>query len=441
MFPSRFRYEAPRSLDEAIGLLHDTDDAKVLAGGQSLMPMLNFRLARPAALVDVNRVAALAYVREDDGVVAFGAMTRQRTIEFSPMVAARLPLLREATRWVGHLPIRSRGTIGGSIAHADPSAEYPAVLTALGGEVIVQGPRGRRTVKAADLFEGYLTTSLGPEELLVEVRLPAMPAGAGYAFEEFARRHGDFAIVGIAAMVVRDGARCAVAAARGRGDPRARRPRRRRGGGGRRPRGRARRPGRRRPRLGGVPPPSDRRPDRPRAEARDRGGDVVTETPIRLTVNGVPRTGQCVVRKLLVDFLREDLALTGTHVGCEHGICGACTVLVNGQAARSCLMLAVQADGAEITTVEGLMQNGALHPLQAAFRRHHGLQCGFCTPGMLLTALDLLRVKPDPTEAEIREGLSAVLCRCTGYHGIVKAVQAAAPELRAAAPWPDRRSP
>ena len=127
------------------------------------------------------------------------------------MVAARLPLLREATRWVGHLPIRSRGTIGGSIAHADPSAEYPAVLTALGGEVIVQGPRGRRTVKAADLFEGYLTTSLGPEELLVEVRLPAMPAGAGYAFEEFARRHGDFAIVGIAAMVVRDGARCAVA--------------------------------------------------------------------------------------------------------------------------------------------------------------------------------------------------------------------------------------
>ena len=212
MKPPRFEYHAAHSVDEAVELLgRYGGDAKVLAGGQSLMPMLNFRLARPAALVDVNRVAALAYVREDDGVVAFGAMTRQRTIEFSPMVAARLPLLREATRWVGHLPIRSRGTIGGSIAHADPSAEYPAVLTALGGEVIVQGPRGRRTVKAADLFEGYLTTSLGPEELLVEVRLPAMPAGAGYAFEEFARRHGDFAIVGIAAMVVRDGARCAVA--------------------------------------------------------------------------------------------------------------------------------------------------------------------------------------------------------------------------------------
>jgi aerobic-type carbon monoxide dehydrogenase small subunit (CoxS/CutS family) len=154
------------------------------------------------------------------------------------------------------------------------------------------------------------------------------------------------------------------------------------------------------------------------------------EVPVRLTVNGVPREGRCPPRKLLVDFLREDLGLTGTHVGCEHGICGACTVLVDGEAARSCLMLAVQADGAAITTVEGLMRDGALHPLQQAFRDHHGLQCGFCTPGMLLTALDLLRAKPDPTEAEVREGLSAVLCRCTGYHGIVKAVQAAATLLR-----------
>jgi aerobic carbon-monoxide dehydrogenase small subunit len=156
----------------------------------------------------------------------------------------------------------------------------------------------------------------------------------------------------------------------------------------------------------------------------------MTNVTVRLTVNGAAREGRCAPRKLLVDFLREDLALTGTHVGCEHGICGACTILVDGEAARSCLMLAVQADGAEITTVEGLMKDGVLHPLQEAFRQHHGLQCGFCTPGMLLTALDLLRVKPEPTEADVREGLSAVLCRCTGYHGIVKAVQAAAPVLR-----------
>src|SRR5262245_32982957 len=212
MKPPRFDYHAPQSIDQAVALLaRYGGDAKVLAGGQSLMPMLNFRLARPAALVDVNRVAALAYIREDNGTVAFGAMTRQRTIEFSPVVAQRLPLLGEATRWVGHLPIRSRGTIGGSIAHADPSAEYPAVLTALDGEVVAQSPRGRRTLRPAELFETYLTTRLAADEIVVEVRLPAMPAGAGYAFEEFARRHGDFAIVGIAAMVVRDGARCTMA--------------------------------------------------------------------------------------------------------------------------------------------------------------------------------------------------------------------------------------
>jgi aerobic-type carbon monoxide dehydrogenase small subunit (CoxS/CutS family) len=154
---------------------------------------------------------------------------------------------------------------------------------------------------------------------------------------------------------------------------------------------------------------------------------------IRLTVNGQAREGRCETRKLLVDFLREDLGLTGTHVGCEHGLCGACTVLVNGEAARSCLMLAVQANGAALLTIEGLSKEGTLHPLQEAFHEHHGLQCGFCTPGMLLTALDLLQTNPRPTEAEIRQGLSAVLCRCTGYQGIVKAVAAAAIRLRGSA--------
>ena len=152
---------------------------------------------------------------------------------------------------------------------------------------------------------------------------------------------------------------------------------------------------------------------------------------IRLMINGEARSGQVEPRKLLVDFLREDLGLTGTHVGCEHGICGACTILVNGEAARSCLMLAVQADGAELRTVEGLAGKDGLHPLQNAFREHHGLQCGFCTPGMLMTAYDLLQTNPTPAEEEIRAGLSAVLCRCTGYHGIVQAVQAAAERIRA----------
>jgi aerobic-type carbon monoxide dehydrogenase small subunit (CoxS/CutS family) len=151
---------------------------------------------------------------------------------------------------------------------------------------------------------------------------------------------------------------------------------------------------------------------------------------IHLTVNGKACEGRCEPRMLLVDFLRDNLGLTGTHAGCEHGICGACTIFYNGEAARSCIMLAVQADGSEIVTVEGLARNGKLHPLQQAFHEHHGLQCGFCTPGMLIAAMDFLQTNPSPNEEEVREGLSAVLCRCTGYQNIVAAVMAAAAHMR-----------
>ena len=154
---------------------------------------------------------------------------------------------------------------------------------------------------------------------------------------------------------------------------------------------------------------------------------------IRLTVNGQSREGRCEPRKLLVDFIREDLGLTGTHAGCEHGVCGACTIFYNGEAARSCIMFAVQADGAELLTVEGLAESdGKLHPMQQAFHEHHALQCGFCTPGMLIAALDYLKINPSPTEDEIRDAISAVLCRCTGYINIVKAVKAGAEAMRAA---------
>jgi aerobic-type carbon monoxide dehydrogenase small subunit (CoxS/CutS family) len=153
-------------------------------------------------------------------------------------------------------------------------------------------------------------------------------------------------------------------------------------------------------------------------------------TDVHLTVNGKACTGRCEPRKLLVDFLREELRLTGTHAGCEHGICGACTILYDGEAARSCLLFAVQAEDAEIVTVVGLAQGGALHPLQQAFHEQHALQCGFCTPGMLIAALDFLRVNPSPSEAEVRDGISSVLCRCTGYRNIVRAVMQAAAMMR-----------
>ena len=147
---------------------------------------------------------------------------------------------------------------------------------------------------------------------------------------------------------------------------------------------------------------------------------------IELKVNGIAYHETVEPRRLLVDFLRDHLGLTGTHIGCEHGVCGACTVLVDGQSVRACLMLAVQADGAEVTTVEGLARDGKLHPLQEAFWEHHALQCGFCTPGMLLTAYELLQTNRKPEPDAIRDAIAGNLCRCTGYQNIVTAVQAAA---------------
>ena len=147
---------------------------------------------------------------------------------------------------------------------------------------------------------------------------------------------------------------------------------------------------------------------------------------IKLKVNGVERTAVVEPRRSLVDFLRHDLGLVGTHVGCEHGVCGACTIMLDGRTARSCLLFAAQADGAEVITIEGIGTDKALHPLQQAFQQHHALQCGFCTPGMILAALELLRDNADPSEEEIRIGLSGNLCMCTGYVNIVRAVRAAA---------------
>lgn len=148
-------------------------------------------------------------------------------------------------------------------------------------------------------------------------------------------------------------------------------------------------------------------------------------TGVAMTVNGKAVSGDVETRTLLVQFLRENLRLTGTHVGCDTSQCGACVVHVNGKAVKSCTMLAVQAEGAQVTTIEGLAKDGKLHPVQAAFKEHHGLQCGFCTPGMIMSAADLLQKHPDPSEHEVREWLEGNICRCTGYHNIVKAILAA----------------
>ena len=202
MKPPRFDYLNPRSIDEALGVLaRYGDEAKVLAGGQSLVPLLNFRLVRPGCLVDLNDVGGLAGIRLDDGHLTIGAMTRQRAVETSALVRERCPLLAEAMPQIGHVQIRNRGTIGGSLAHADPASELPAVVAALDGELVLQSTRGQRVLKPEQFFVGYLTTAAAPDELLVEVRVPVAPPRTGSAFLEISRRHGDFALVGVAATV------------------------------------------------------------------------------------------------------------------------------------------------------------------------------------------------------------------------------------------------
>jgi aerobic carbon-monoxide dehydrogenase medium subunit len=205
MKPPRFTYHDPRERSEVLALL-DTyeDDAKLLAGGQSLLPLLNMRLAQPAHLIDINRVTDLSYIREQDDEIIIGALTRQRDIERSSLVRERCPLLVEAISFVGHAPIRSRGTIGGSLAHADPAAELPAVLMALSGFVHVESQHGMREIAAVDFFTGQLESALTSKELLTAVRFPVAPPRSGAVFLEISRRHGDYALVGVATQLAFD---------------------------------------------------------------------------------------------------------------------------------------------------------------------------------------------------------------------------------------------
>lgn len=206
MKPAAFDHVAPQALDEALVLLgQHGDDAKVLAGGQSLVPVLALRLASPGWLIDLNRVASLSGIRRvESGELAIGALTRQRTVERSELVARANPLLAAAMPWIAHVQIRNRGTIGGSLAHADPAAELPGVCVACDAVLVAQSRRGAREIAAADFFKGMFQTALAADELLTEIRFPPWPAGRTHGFLEVARRHGDFAICGIAATVDRD---------------------------------------------------------------------------------------------------------------------------------------------------------------------------------------------------------------------------------------------
>ncbi|MCC6456616.1 MAG: xanthine dehydrogenase family protein subunit M [Caldilineaceae bacterium] len=214
MKPAPFRYLAPTTLDEAVDVLSQFgDEAKLLAGGQSLIPTMNFRLAQPGVLIDLNRIPTLGYIeRAATGGLRIGAMTRQRQVEQSPLVAQRVPLLSAAMPLIAHVQIRNRGTIGGSLAHADPAAELPAVVSALGGTLVVCGPGGERRIEVSDFYVGLFATGLAPDEVLTEIELPSQPQRSGFAIQEIVRRQGDYALAGIAVHVEVDGEeRCSAA--------------------------------------------------------------------------------------------------------------------------------------------------------------------------------------------------------------------------------------
>ena len=207
MKPAPFDYVIPSTLDEAIGCLADEDvESHVLAGGQSLIAAMNMRMARPELLVDLGKLDELDFIREEGGDLHIGAMTTKRTVEFSPVVENTQPLMHAATILIAHPQIRNRGTVGGSVAHADPAAEYPAVALLLEAEITAKGSNGERTIAASDFFISYFTTALEEGEILTQLRIPAMAPGTGWSFKEFSRRHGDFAMAGVGVTLNLDAA-------------------------------------------------------------------------------------------------------------------------------------------------------------------------------------------------------------------------------------------
>ena len=206
MYPASFDYHTPGSVQEAISLLGKLrDDAKLLAGGHSLIPMMKLRLAQPKHLIDLRKVPGLAGIREDGGSIAIGAMTTHWQVESSKLLQAKIPVVSDAAGMIGDPQVRNLGTIGGSLAHADPAADMPAVMIALGAELVIEGPRGRRTVKVDDFFKGLMMTAVGPDEILAEIRVPVPPAGSGAAYQKFPHPASRFAVVGVCAALTVDG--------------------------------------------------------------------------------------------------------------------------------------------------------------------------------------------------------------------------------------------
>jgi xanthine dehydrogenase iron-sulfur cluster and FAD-binding subunit A len=404
----------------------------VLSGGQSLLPLLKLRLGQTGHLIDIGRIPGLEYIREEGGFLRIGGRTRESALEASEVIRTRYPILHDTAKVIADPLVRNMATVGGNLAHGDPGNDHPATMLALGAQVVATGPKGERVIPIEQFFLGLFRTALRPDEVLTEIRIPTPPARSGGAYLKLERKVGDYATAAAAAQVTlgSGGAveRVGLALTNVGPTPIKATDAERGGAAGGEGRVAERGPAW----IGGLQAGDGAGACDARLEARRRAGGraiAMAMHGIRVTVNGTPHDAQVESRLLLVHLLRDQLRLTGTHIGCDTTHCGACTVLLDGQPVKSCTVLAVQADGRQVSTVEGLEKDGKLHPLQEGFWEKHGLQCGYCTPGMLMTTCALLARNKNPSEGDIREAISGNLCRCTGYNNIVKAVQYAADRL------------
>ena len=407
----------PRTLDEALRIKSERPDARPIAGGTDLLVELNFDRTRPETILNLAEVGELKGWSRDNGTLRLAAgLTYAEAMQ--PELAALLPALAEASRTVGSPQIRNRGTIGGNLGTASPAGDAHPPLLVEDATVEIASTRGVRTLPLTEFFLGPKRNALAEDELVLAVRIE--PTRQPQTFMKVGPRNAMvIAVCSLAVGVDRE--RSELRAAYGSAGPvpalvtapldaRADFPR----AGGRRIE-----PDRRRPRHRRLPPPRAHGPD----EARPRSG---ARMKIRLTVNGEAREADVWAGESLLTTLRDTLELPGSKNACEQGECGSCSVLLDGDLVCACLVLAAQADGHEVTTVEGLRTEAGLHRVQQAFVEAGAVQCGFCTPGLVVATAALLQRVPSPSDDVIREELSGNLCRCTGYAKIFDAVRLAA---------------
>ena len=449
-------YVAPTSVEEALTAL--AAGSRPVAGGTDLVVgARQGKAPLPEQLLAIHRIEALGGITESGDGLRLGTLVTHRQIVDHPVVRARFTALADASAIVGSHATRAQGTIGGNVMNASPAMDTGGPLLCFGATVTLRSTGGERVLALDDLWLAPGRTAATPDELLVAVDLPLPAEGSGSCYVRLEyRRQMEIAVVGASAVVTLDGgavsdARVAITALSAtirripeaeRGSDRLRRrPRRRRGG---LPRGQRRiLADQRRPRLGRLPAGDGGRdrasrhhgrarsragrcrshPRRPRAARRTSEADMKVEAT--LTVNGTAYPVELDPHMSLLRAVRDVIGLTGSKEGCDDSECGACMMLLDSSPVNACSYLALQAEGRQITTVEGLAGEG-LAPLQAAFLKEGGVQCGFCTPGMLISATALLRDNPDPSEDEVRLALAGNLCRCTGYDGIVRAVRGVA---------------